>query len=145
MNETKEIVKKKKDDILKDLETLIEMYKKTKAYFFALGKDMINETSFKTAPLYQNEGFNFTFDLDSPLTESDIDHHNAIGHWHNQNFIIRLCVFLEANDIIKYREPINKDVSGGEEVKLIRDLRNIFAHTSGIYDPCCPISAKLFY
>ena len=141
MTETKEIVQKKKDDILKELETLKEMYKKTRAYFPALGKDMIKEESFKTASLYQNEGFEFTFVLDFPLTESDIDYHNAIGHWHNQNFIIRLSAFLEKNNIVEFNKTPDKNTRGGKEVDLVKNLRHIFAHGSECYEPANPNSS----
>jgi hypothetical protein len=117
-----------------------------RAMFPYLAKDLIGITSYPTAPLYQDRGFNITFSFSEPLTAERVEEINTIGHWVNQNFIVRLCALLESHHIIppKGKGKINQQLDGHEEVDILRRLRNVIAHTSGRYDPKEPNERKLY-
>ena len=89
----------------------------------------------RTAPFYISHGFDVTFDFGHPLSSDEIKAINDIGHWTNQNFIVRLCAVLEDGGLLGNGVSIRRDFPGNEEVDLLRRLRNVIAHTDGVYDP----------
>jgi hypothetical protein len=89
----------------------------------------------RTAPFYISHGFNVAFDFGHPLSKDEIKALNDIGHWTNQNFIVRLCAVLEDGGLLGNGVSIRRDCPGNEEVDLLRRLRNVVAHTDGVYDP----------
>ena len=68
-----------------------------------------------------------------PITKEYIKMNNKIGHWLNQNFIIRLHALLDSYNI-KNRN-LNNSLEGYNYVKLLINLRNIFVHEGGEYKP----------
>ena len=104
---------------------------------------MIGERSCRTAPFYQRRGFGITFRFAEPLTAERIDEINEIGHWINQNYVVRLCALLEAHNVISRTRSINADLDGHDEVDILRRLRNEFAHTEGWYNPTGPEQRRL--
>lgn len=73
--------------------------------------------------------------LREPLTASVRDAHNRIGAWTNENCLIRLWAVLESNGFTK---PIRDGANKAETVKLLKRLRQHFAHGSGSYDAAKP-------
>lgn len=69
--------------------------------------------------------------LKAPLTEKVRQEHNSIGAWINENFLIRLWAILESRGFTK---PIRTNVRGTAEVQLLKDLRQHFAHGTGLYN-----------
>ncbi len=67
----------------------------------------------------------------APLTVEVRLMHNRIGAWANENCLIRLWAILESHGFTK---PIREDVRNFEIVKLLKRLRQHFAHGTGIYD-----------
>jgi hypothetical protein len=98
-------------------------------------KKLIGEKNWKTAPFYFNKGFPINFSSKQPLTEKYIQTNNEIGHWLNQNFIVRLYAMLESHQIVSEEIKIDQKLKGWKELDLVRRLRRIFAHSSGRYDP----------
>jgi len=58
--------------------------------------------------------------------------HNEAANVANENFLIRLYAILERHG---FTRPIDDNADNAEIVKLLKDLRNYYAHGSGVYDP----------
>ncbi len=56
------------------------------------------------------------------------------AHYINQNFIIRLAALLDSEDIVKSKNNIKDSLHKSKDVKLLIDLRNVFAHETGNID-----------
>jgi len=93
----------------------------------------VGSQSFETAPYYAVHGLTCSLSFSAPLTRDDVERINALGHWINQNFLVRLCSILESNGVISRNSKIRTDVIGHEDVNILRRLRNEFAHGSGRY------------
>jgi len=96
---------------------------------------MIGSQQLKTAPFYWNKGFPVTFSFSGPLTQKDIQKNNEVGHWINENVVVRLYAILQSYSILSETTSINQSMDGWKEVDLLRRLRNVIAHTSGRYNP----------
>ena len=117
-----------------------------RSLFPFMNDSMIGRSAFRTAPFYRSRGFDIHFDFGRELVPEDIQKNESIGHWINQNYIIRICAILEANEIIPQegKGKIDQTIEGWEEVDLVRRLRNQFAHSMGKYDPNEPEEKKLY-
>ena len=129
-------MKKNTEEVLALLDNLWMNFKNCRAHFPAISNTMIGETIIPTAPYYVADGFQVSFVLNEPLDEHKINKIHEIGHWINQNFVVRLCALLESRDIIPKDEKkrIDQTIDGWQGVDLVRRLRNYFAHSSGRYD-----------
>lgn len=130
-------------DILSQIEAQLSKLLSTRAVFPHMKENLIGARNCRTAPFYQHHGFDITFTFAAPLTAERIDEINEIGHWINQNYVVRLCALLESYGVISKTEPINTELDGHEEVDILRRLRNEFAHTAGWYDPTDPEERRL--
>lgn len=119
---------------LEEMEILKINFTNCRAYFPSMTDEHIGASSLVTAPYYIRQGFNITFQFNSPLTKEDIQKNNDIAHWINQNFIICLCALLESYHILSAKRSIDQKIDGCREVDLVRRLRNKFAHSSGRYN-----------
>jgi len=88
-----------------------------------------------TAPYYRQFGFVVEFVFGEGLTIDAIDQINSVGHYINQNFIVRLLALLEYYKVIGNGIDIDETIVGSEELDILRRLRNQFAHSSGRYNP----------
>lgn len=57
-----------------------------------------------------------------PLTKKDIQRNNEIGHWINENVVVRLCAILQSHSILSEKVSIDKSIDGWKEVDLLRRL-----------------------
>ena len=57
--------------------------------------EAVGATAFETAPFYKNQGFNWSFAFSEPLTADDVEGINAVGHWTNENYVVRLYALPE--------------------------------------------------
>lgn len=122
-------------ELLKSINLLWENFNNCRAHFPYIPKEAKGVNVAKTAPYYIKQGFDVSFEFLKGLSETDIEKINEIGHWINQNAIIRLCVVLESYHIISNSIKINFNLVGAEHVNIVRRLRNCFAHSSGQYKP----------
>ena len=131
---------------MEKFEILIEQINKQFEYLLSLRSSLIGESIFRTAPYYSNKGFDVHFNFGRKLLQEDIERIISIGHWVNQNYIIRICSLLEANKIIPKENDskIDQAIDGWEEVDLVRRLRNQFAHSSGRYNSNDTEEKKLY-
>ena len=122
----------------KDLNTLIskmdklfEMHCTCRSHFPYMNRDLIGVRVFPTAPYY---GVKLVFQSVAGLTAGDIDRVNGIGHYINQNFVIRLYALLESYHVISGTIQIDTELVGNEDLDILRRLRNSFGHASGNYN-----------
>jgi hypothetical protein len=143
-------------ELLSEMDILLGIHRECRGHFPCANEESVGATVLSTPPYYQKHGINITFHFAKPLTKDDVDRINAIGHWLNQNFVIRLCALLESRGVIP-KQPIEKGLlrrmvsclspwsskgtridlglQGGAKLDLVRRLRNKFAHSSGKYNP----------
>ena len=128
-------MEKEMDDLLETCKSLWNDFNNCKAYFPYTPSSAKGLKEVRTAPYYIAQGFDIYFSFGQPLSEGAIAKINQIGHWLNQNFIIRLCAILEYFGVISDSEKIDFGLEGAEEVNIVRRLRNCFVHSSGRYNP----------
>lgn len=121
--------------ILKEIDILKTNFTSCRAYFPHIPEKQIGSRRLKTAPFYWNKGFAVTLSSSKPLTKKDIQKNNEIGHWINENVVVRLCAILQSHRILSEKVSIDKSIDGWKEVDLLRRLRDVIAHTSGRYNP----------
>lgn len=133
-----------KNSVIEEIDKQLDYLRNVRALLPYLDDTVIGKKMINTAPYYQNSGFNITFGFSKELKKADVDKINSIGHWINQNYIIRIYSLLEAFNILSDKQRIDKTFDGWEEVDLIRRLRHKFAHSSGRYNPNDKDSKELY-
>lgn len=118
--------------LLNEIENLKSYYYALRSFFPYMNNKLINQSEITTGLFYSMKGFQVSFKFTPPLNEKSIIQMNHIGHYINQNFIVRLYAMLESYKMTPETEQEYKIVNA---VNIIRRLRNIFAHTSGKYEP----------
>jgi hypothetical protein len=130
-------------EIIKEVNAQLKNLLTARAVFPHTREDLIGTTRSVTAPFYQKRGFSIAFEFAEPLTKQRIDELNQVGHWINQNYIVRLYALLESFQVVSNSISINTTLSGHEDVDILRRLRREFAHSSGWYDRTDPEERKL--
>ena len=94
-------------DILKELDELMLKLKNTRAYFPFIPSSFEGKTEIETAPFYSKVGFSVFFKFDKPLTIEQINKNNELGHFINQNFVVRLYAMLETHlEVLLYNPQV---------------------------------------
>ncbi len=123
----------KTEDLLESIDILWKNFNKCRAYFPYIPKEAKGVKEARTAPYYTQQGFNVKFVFSEGISEEEIERINEVGHWINQNAIIRLCAVLESFHIMSNTIRIDFNLDGAEQLNIARRLRNCFAHSSGRY------------
>ncbi|MBU0478464.1 hypothetical protein KKC91_07850 [bacterium] len=123
------------NDLLKALDALWNNFNNCRAYFPCIQENAVGSISASTAPYYIAQGFNISFVFSKRLSKEGILKINQIGHWINQNFIVRLCALLESYHILSNSIDIDFTLDGANHINIVRRLRNYFAHSSGKFNP----------
>ena len=127
-----------------EIDHQVDFLRFCRSFFPYLSPSLAGDTKFPTAPYYWNEGTRIVFEFSSPLTTDFISHFNDLGHWINQNFILRLFAVLESNGFISENISLRTALEGHAEMDLLRRLRQKFAHGSGQYDPADNEKKRLY-
>jgi len=106
----------------------------TRGYFPYVDDNSVGETVLFTPPYYQAQGISIVHSFDVPLSLVKKNEINEIGHWINQNFIIRLCALMESHHMLSASINIDFNLDGAEQLNIVRRLRNRFAHSSGRFN-----------
>lgn len=122
------------DELLEALDTLWNSFNNCRAHFPYIPEDAVGIKSANTAPYYVAQGFNISFVFSEGLSKEGIVKINQIGHWINQNFIIRLCALLESYQILSNSIKIDFNLDGAKHINIVRRLRNYFAYSSGRFN-----------
>ena len=120
------------DRLIGEIDRQVELLLCTRSVFPYMDISAVGSAEFATAPFYQKALGPVRLSYGSPLTDEDVKRHNGIGHWVNQNFIVRVCALLDEHGV--FRPRIDHQLDGHEEVDMLRRLRNVFAHTGGEFD-----------
>ena len=131
-------------DIISQIDEHLEFLHRSRAVFPYIPEKLVGQTEIETAPYYQGMGLKYLLKFSEPLTLEQIRSINDLGHWVNQNFIVRLYAVLESKGLISDNIKIRPNLSGNEEVDIVRRLRNLFGHGSGNYDQMDTVKKKLF-
>ncbi len=84
------------DELLKELHLLWNNFNNCRSHFPFVPNDAKGVKMVRTAPYYIAQGFDISFVFSEGISEEGINKINQIGHWINQNFVIRLCALLES-------------------------------------------------
>lgn len=117
--------------VLADMEALWPSFVNCRVHFPYVDEGVIGKKCVPTAPYYIARGFRIAFVFSTPVSKAAVTRINEVGHWINQNFVIRLYALLDCHHLT---ESIDQAVDGWKDVDLVRRLRNYFAHGSGKYD-----------
>jgi len=120
--------------LLEEIDLFLDYLLRSRSLFPHMEKSMIRAREFDTAPFYRASGYDVHFRFSTPLTGEEIDRINNMGHWHNQNYLVRLGALLESRHVFSVWKRIDRSVPGAAEVDVLRRLRNVVAHSSGRYD-----------
>lgn len=113
----------------------------SRSVFPYMPDDAVGKSSFATGSFYRERGHDASINFGRPLSETERAAWNSIGHWMNQNFIVRLWSILDESG--QAHPKIDKNVDGADEVDIIRRLRNKYGHSSGACNPSDPEDRKL--
>ncbi len=128
-------MKKDLSNLIKEMDILWRNLVYTRGYFPCVGDKCIGFTALKTPGYYRRFGIDIEHHLSAPLTPEKKNEINEIGHWINQNFIIRLSALTESYHLHSNGIDIDSDLQGANHLKIVKLLRHRFAHSSGRYDP----------
>jgi hypothetical protein len=128
-------MKKEKDKIYREMDILWRNLNLCRGYFPCVEDSSVGRKILLTPPHYQAQGINIIHSFEEPLTIEKKDEMLRIGHWINQNFVIRLCALMESYHMLSKTIEINFMLDGAEQLNIVRRLRNRFAHSSGRYNP----------
>ena len=121
------------NELLEAIGILWKNFNNCRAHFPFIPKEAKGVMEARTAPYYIHQGFDVKFVFSEGISEEGIEKINEVGHWINQNAIIRLCAILESFHIMSNTIGINFDLDGAEQLNIARRLRNCFVHSSGRY------------
>lgn len=122
---------KEAEDLMQAIELLWKNFNNCKAHFPYMPKSAKGMKELRTAPYYSHQGFDLKLVLAEGIFEEIIIKVNEVGHWINQNAIIRLCAILESYHVMSNTIAINFNYDGAEQLNIARRLRNCFVHSSG--------------
>ena len=123
------------DTLLEEMDRIWDKFIKCRSLFPYTPPNLIGTRKAYTAPYYRQFGFDVTFDFGVGLTSDDIAKINSVGHYINQNFLVRLYALLESFHIVSNVIKLDRSITTWEDMDILRRLRDKFAHTSGKYDP----------
>jgi hypothetical protein len=121
--------------VVQTLDEFWPLFVNSRSLSVYLPKEGIGATVFRPGPFYQASTPYDLISLKTPLDGQIRDAHNRIATWTNENCLIRLWAILESNG---YTKPIREKARRSEAVKLLKQLRQHFAHGSGRYDDSNP-------
>lgn len=130
---------KSNQKIFEEILELDNYFRHSKKFFrFIEDKDV---GSYETQPYNVNQQTKFIMKFDKPISKELQSLHRKVGHYLNQNYLIRLYEILKHYKIAgKY---INHKLKGSEDIEILWELRCKFAHGLGKYDPTDQRDKKL--
>lgn len=129
------------NELLIEIDNLWKKLTLCRAYFPHTPKDLVGASGLFAAPYYDQYGHKVSMYSDAPLTQDDVSRMNEVGHHMNQNFIIRLLALLDSRSILS--DNIDQELTGWNDLDILRRLRNVFAHTTGKLDTGDPKQVRL--
>jgi hypothetical protein len=123
------------EEVLARMDQLWDTYIRCKARFPYIEPVPIGTKQIRTAPIYWERGAQLVFDFgEDGLTLKLKEEMSRVGHWVNQNFVVRLYAMMEYYKLVSDSISIDQGKPGWDCLDLVRRLRNRYAHTVGEYN-----------
>ena len=117
--------------IFNEIIELDSYFRHSKKFFrFIDDKDIGN---YETQPYNVNQKTKFIMKFDQPITKELQLLHRKVGHYLNQNYLIRLYEIMKQYKIAG--KQIDYELKGSDDIEILWELRCKFAHGLGKYDP----------
>ena len=123
------------ETILNQIDEFREYHIKVRARFPFMDNKIFGFTSVESPWFYKKYNIHLHLNFSSPIDEVISEENNAIGHFINQNFIIRLFAILDFYGFVGGNAALVRDSPGYTDVFILKELRNKFAHSLGRYNP----------
>jgi hypothetical protein len=127
-------MKEEVNKIFTEMNLLWRNLNRCRGYFPFVDDSSVGEKVILTPPYYQAQGISIIHSFDELLTLKKKNEINEIGHWINQNFVIRLYSLMECHHMLSACINIDFELNGAEHLNIVRRLRNRFTHSSGSYN-----------
>lgn len=122
------------EEIFNEIDEFRSYHIKVRARFPKIDESQIGQTVIQVPEFFQKSGINDELRFNSAITEESRRKNNDIGHFINQNFVLRLYSILNYYEFLGEGVSLNKESPGFSEVDIVRRLRNIYAHSLGRYN-----------
>lgn len=116
--------------IFKEILELDSYFRHSKKFFRYIEDKDIGK--YETQPYNVNNQITFVMRFNEPITQNLQVLHSKVGHYLNQNYLIRLYEILKHYGIAG--KNIDKSLKGSEDILILWELRCKFAHGLGKYD-----------
>ena len=120
-----------KQKVLKEILELDSYFRHSKKFFRYIEDKDIGKH--ETQPYNVNHQTKFKMRFDQPMTNELQSLHSKVGHYLNQNYLIRLYEILKHHNVAG--KHLDKTLRGSEDIEILWELRCKFAHGVGKYDP----------
>ncbi len=118
-------------ELKNEADRLLNYHKTTRQFFKHLKDTDIEKISLKHGLFSLKNKVTATLRFSRKIDRETIDEMNSVAHYLNQNVIVRFCALLEKHKVIGANMKICKEIEGSEDLNILRELRNCFAHSSG--------------
>jgi hypothetical protein len=118
--------------IINEIDNIYMYFRYSRAFFPYLNSEVAGNTNSQLFNI--NKNLRASINYTKPLTNEYIAFNNRVGHYLNQNSIIRLYALLDYHQIISDKVRIDKSLPGFDEVDILRRLRKLFSHKSAKYN-----------
>jgi hypothetical protein len=132
------------DEVHAEIDRQIYLLHRTRSVFPRLEQELVGQQEFESPDYYKRLGFKASFEVPEGISQEFVDGFFEVGHWINENFLLRLWAVLESRKSVGNTIKIDKTLDGWENVELLRRLRNKVGHGSGEYDPDDPDKQMLW-
>ena len=122
---------KRNNEIFKEIVELDNYFRHSKKFFRFIEDQDIGK--YETQPYNLGGNAKFIMSFTEPISKELQSRHSKVGHYLNQNYLIRLYEILKHYKITG-KNNINKSLKGSDEIEILWELRKRFAHGLGKYD-----------
>jgi hypothetical protein len=100
-------------DLLEEVDHLQGLLLECRAVFPTMTAEMVGRREFRTAPYYEQRGYNALIRLEQPITEEFIAQQLQLGRWINENALIRLFGIMNYRGLFR---KLDKSLPGHAEM-----------------------------
>jgi len=132
------------ENLLGCLDRLWDNYFRCKSFFPADVKRFVGQRQIPVYLYYAEGGSSIAFEFNEDISNEQANQIHEIGHWVSQSFVVRLYallesyqkeIFVENSEGCSKRYVVNERLNGAKFIKVVKGLRNYFAHSSGRFRP----------
>jgi hypothetical protein len=124
------------DEIYNSIKDVYAKFRSSRAYFPYIRESDLTKTLPPPFTIFNDIEIQIKYN--HPIDEIFRDYNNSIGHFLNQNFLLRLFAVLQYHGIYD-----GFDKTRYKKLQILKQLRNEFGHGLGTYNPTSPKDKKL--